>query len=237
MHLHRREEPAARRFREKLLILEAQPILKMPFSLSMWQKILSKFLLLLLMAVVLSRTSFAAEREQLAFTALVIPNQVSVKDLEAGGMSILMELKVANLSKSASTRAAVLMDKFETPRLLITGDQGLVPSSCMQDSTFPPENSDFHVIWPTDTTYIPIECGMGVRPNGKIYMGYVSRFGAHLTIGPMKKGTYQIVLQYQVKNKASHALKMEDGYPTFARWTLAVWEGTIRTSPVQFTIQ
>jgi hypothetical protein len=178
----------------------------------------------------------AAVDDQLAFTALVVPNQIVVNG-PGTRVSILMELRVDNLSKSRSTRAAVLIDKFETPTLVITGDQGVVASSDMQDSTFEPENSDFHVVWPGETTYIPIECSLGVRPNGLVYMGYKSRFGAYWTIGPMLKGTYQLVLQYQVKNKASHALKMEDPYPTFALWTLAPWEGSISTAPVTFTIK
>ena len=191
----------------------------------------------LVAAAVAKEVSFrAAIGNQLAFTALVVPDQIVVKG-PGTSVSILMELKVDNLSKSRSTRAAVLIDKFETPTVVITDNQGEVASSEMQDSTFEPENSDFHVVWPGETTYIPIECSLGVRPNGLVYMGYKSRFGAYRTIGPMLKGTYQLVLQYQVKNKASRAQMMQDGYPSFARWTLAPWEGSIRTAPVTFTIK
>jgi len=196
-------------------------------------KRLSKALIFLPIVIGWSVSSFAIGDDHPDFTAMVVPSQIVVKS-PGIPISILMELKVENDGKTP-----VLIDKFETPNLVIKGEDGdFVQCSSRLLTLYSSEKSDFHVVQPGEATYIPVECGLGVRPNGQVYMGYQDREGAHWTIGPMNRGKYQIVLQYQVKDAGAHALMMADSTPAgFVSWKLVPWEGTIRTKPIEFNIQ
>jgi hypothetical protein len=184
--------------------------------------------------------SAARGAEGIEVRAVVEPREISEVAPERSA-SVLVALQITNVGGRP-----ILVDKFETPAVELTGPDGArAATKSGRYVTFYPKNwdvsqiderKDFCGVAPHASTYIPMECAVGFNTegpfaDGRLYFSYQGRDGSLYQIGPLKKGAYGLVLRYTVDKIDS--VFFDQAHP----WKEGPWRGTIRTKPVAFVIR